>query len=200
MPKEQIKAVQAEDIQVVKRGYSRTAESGRAVTHTKQSARTLAYYANFLALALILSYLESLIPMPVPIPGIKLGLTNIVSLLLLYRNGFLPAATVNMGRIVLSNMLFGNPLSFAYAMAGGLFSLLIMALFKKINFFSVTGVSILGGVFHNIGQIFTAMLILRTGSLYYYLPFMLISGAIAGCLVGILCSFLKKGMRRVRLT
>lgn len=139
-----------------------------------------------LAVALILSYVESLIPFSFGIPGIKLGLPNAVVLLLLYdHHGFREAALVNVLRIVLSGFMFSNLYTILYALAGGALSLAAMATGKKLGFFSPVGISVLGGVFHNIGQITVAMLVVETYAVSSYLPVLIASGTLTGALLGI---------------
>lgn len=153
-------------------------------------ARKTAYYANLLALALILSWLETLLPLNFGIPGIKLGLTNIISVFVLYRNGWRPALLLNLARMLLVSLLFGSVMSLVYSLAGGLLSLLVMAVCRRLPFFSVLGVSLAGGVSHNIGQWCAALLVLPLSALLYYLPFLLLAGVIAGLLVGFLARLL----------
>ena len=156
-----------------------------------------AYFGVFTSLALILSYVETLIPISFGIPGIKLGLANlvIVIVLLQIKEAFLLSVT----RILLSGFLFGNLSMILYSMAGGVFSLAIMVLLRKTGGFSIQGVCIAGGVFHNIGQLLLAMMIVETYQVGYYFPVLLISGLVTGLLIGIVSSevlkrtaFLKK--------
>lgn len=147
------------------------------------------------AVALGLAYIEALLP-PVfaAVPGIKMGLPNIILIFLLYRKGVVPAATVSLLRMVLVTLLFGNWMAFLYSLAGGALSMAVMALLKRLNFLSVTGVSVAGGVTHNVGQILMAMLLLNTAELGYYLIVLAVTGTIAGILIG-LCGALL--MRRI---
>ena len=138
------------------------------------------------ALALVLSYVELLLPpLFVAVPGIKLGLPNILIIFLLYRFGLRSAATVSLVRIALVALLFGNTMTLAYSLAGAVLSLAIMTLLKKMNFLSTIGVSVAGGVSHNVGQILVAMLLLGTAELGYYLIVLAITGTIAGILIGL---------------
>lgn len=148
-------------------------------------AKKVAYYGNLLALALILSYLERLIPFDFGVPGIKLGLTNIIPLFLLYRNGFKSAMLLNISRIFLAGLLFGNFLSLTYALAGGILSTAVMWLMKKTSKFGVAGVSVAGGISHNFGQLTAAAAVLQTPALFYYLPVLAAAGVLAGFLVGV---------------
>ena len=139
-----------------------------------------------LALALILSYVESLIPFSFGIPGIKLGLPNLIVLLLLYERaeGAREALLVNALRIVLSGFLFSNLYTILYALSGAAFSFLAMLMGKKCGRFSMVGVSVLGGVFHNIGQMIVAMLVVETFAVSYYAPFLIAAGTVTGALLG----------------
>ena len=133
----------------------------------------------------MLSYIESLIPAFIPIPGIKLGLANIVSVFLLYKCGFKYAFTVSVLRVLLSVLLFGNILTLAYSLSGAVLSLLLMLLFKKTGLFSEVGVSIVGGISHNAAQIAVACLLMDTARIMYYLPALIISGTVTGAVIGI---------------
>lgn len=139
-----------------------------------------------LALALILAYVESLIPFSFGIPGIKLGLPNLIVLLLLYdtSKGAREAMLVNVLRIVLSGFLFSNLYAILYALSGAAFSFFAMLIGKKCGRFSIIGVSVLGGVFHNIGQIIVAMLVVETFAVAYYAPFLIVAGTVTGALLG----------------
>lgn len=138
-----------------------------------------------LAISMILAYIESILPLAIGIPGVKLGLPNLVVVLLLYSYGKREALSVNLLRIMLTGFLFGNLYSILYAFAGALFSFCIMVILRKTGMFSIIGVSISGGVAHNIGQILVAMLVVETFAPAFYLPFLLIAGAITGLLIGI---------------
>lgn len=144
-----------------------------------------------LALALILSYVESLIPFTFGIPGIKLGLPNLIVLLLLYSGktsmtGARDALLVNCLRIVLSGFLFGSLFAILYAMAGAVFSFTAMVIAKRCRCFSMAGVSVLGGVFHNVGQTVVAILVVETYAVLYYLPVLIVAGVVTGAVLGIL--------------
>ncbi len=147
---------------------------------TKKTAQV----GMLVAAAFVLGYVESLLPISFGIPGIKLGLSNIVVLLCLYEGTAKEAFGIALVRIVLTGLTFGNFSTMAYSLAGGIFSFLVMFLLKKSNVFSVYGVSIAGGVSHNIGQIAVAVLVLQTGLLMYYLPFLLVAGCVAGACIG----------------
>ena len=145
-----------------------------------------AYMGIFLALALICSYIETLIPFHIGIPGVKLGLTNIVIVWALYLLGAKEALMISVLRIILSGLMFGNAFSIAYSMAGGLLSFALMYLFKKTKKFKCVSVSIAGGIFHNIGQLFVAAAIVQNYSIFYYIPVLFISGTLTGLLIGII--------------
>jgi len=155
-------------------------------------AKKVALYGMFVALAFIFSYIEVLIPFSIGIPGVKLGLANIVVLTALYSMGTKESFIISCIRIVLVGFTFGGMFSLLYSLAGGLLSWFVMSLCKKVNLFSIVGVSIAGGIAHNIGQIVVASLILENVSLGYYLPVLLIAGTITGVLIGILGASLLK--------
>ncbi len=152
-----------------------------------------------IALAMIFSYIETFIPIPFFLPGMKLGLANIITMIALYKMGTKDAAIISIVRILLSALLFGNVFSLAYSLAGGLFSLAVMILLKKTDRFSITGVSIAGGVGHNIAQIGVAAILLDTAELIYYLPVLLITGAVTGCLIGLLGGLIIKKLDRINI-
>lgn len=149
-------------------------------------AKRAAYCAMLAALAMIFGYVEALIPFSVGIPGVKLGLANLVIVVALY---MLPAHQVffiQLARIVLVSFMFGNFSMMIYSLAGGLMSLLIMSLLKRIDGFSVMGVSIAGGVAHNIGQLVVAMLVVQNIKLAYYAAVLMIAGLVTGGVIGML--------------
>lgn len=139
----------------------------------------------FLTLSMILSYIESVLPLSIGIPGIKLGLPNMAVVVLLYMYGAGEALTVNLLRIVLSGFLFGNLFSIIYSVSGALFGFAIMFFMKKIHYFSIAGVSIGGGVFHNIGQLLIAVLLTRSQAPLYYMPILIVAGAVTGFIIGL---------------
>ena len=138
------------------------------------------------ALAFLLSYVETLIPFSSAVPGIKLGLANLVVLTALYCLGYKGAFVISMVRIVLAGLTFSSLSVMLYSMSGGLLSFLCMALARRFRLFGITGVSVLGGVAHNLGQLLAAALVVQTGSLLYYFPALLAAGTIAGTLIGLL--------------
>ena len=145
----------------------------------------VAYFGVFIALALIFSYIETLIPFQIGIRGVKLGLANLIIVIALYKTGGKEACLLSVTRVVLSGFIFGNLFSILYSLAGGLLSLAVMALLKRNGGFSVIGVSIAGGVMHNVGQLIVAMLVVETFSVVYYVPALLIAGLITGMIIGI---------------
>lgn len=151
-------------------------------------SKNIATYGLLIALAFILSYIESIIPIPIPIPGIKLGLANIVVIAGLYTMGAKPAFVLSIIRIILVGFTFGNPSTMIFSLAGGILSWTMMVIFRKSKLFSVIGVSIIGGISHNVGQIITAIWVVNSKTLLYYLPILLLSGAITGIIIGILAS------------
>ena len=149
------------------------------------SAYKVSVCAVLTALALIFSYVEALIPFSFGVPGIKLGLSNLVVLIALYGIGASYAFGVNLARILLSGLLFGGVSAMIYSLAGGILSFAVMYALKKTRLFSPVGVSMAGGVMHNVGQLTAAALIVETSQIYLYLPALLISGMITGVLLGI---------------
>lgn len=153
--------------------------------------KDIAFYGMCISLALALAYIEVLMPpLFASVPGIKMGLPNIILVFLLYRKGVIPAAMVSLMRILLVTLLFGNTMAFFYSLAGGVLSMTVMAVIKRLNFLSTTGVSVAGAVTHNVGQILVAMLILNTAELGYYLIVLAVTGTIAGVLIGLCGSLL----------
>ena len=153
----------------------------------------------FLALALILSYVESLLPLSFGIPGIKLGLPNLIVVLLLYQGDARHAGLVNFLRIMLSGFLFSNLYGILYALAGAVLSFMAMLLGKRTGWFSIVGVSVLGGVLHNIGQILVAMMVVETFYVGYYIPFLIVAGTVTGAVLGSVAMELVPYLRKVSL-
>lgn len=154
-----------------------------------------AYFGVFTALALIFSYVETLIPINFGIPGAKLGLANLVIVLVLYKTDWKEALLLSVTRIVLSGFLFGNLFGILYSLAGGLLSLVVMVLLKRNEGFSVIGVSMAGGVTHNIGQLLVAMLVVETYQVGYYLPVLMLAGLATGTLIGLVSMEVLKRIR-----
>ncbi len=162
-------------------------ESGAQIkTVKRKNTRRLAQLGLLTALSLIAGYIELLIPVPIGIPGVKLGLANLMIVWALYALGPLEALTVNGMRILLSGFLFGNLSMILYSLAGASFSFVCMYLAKRSGAFGMTGVSIIGGVTHNLGQLLAAMVVLETKSLVYYGPVLVVAGLLTGFLIGII--------------
>ncbi|MBR7181781.1 MAG: Gx transporter family protein [Clostridia bacterium] len=159
-------------------------------------AKRVAFLSMSIALAMILSFVESLIPALVAIPGIKIGLPNLIIVFLLYRVGWKETVIVSIIRIVLVSVLFGNIQTMTFSIAGAVLSLLGMILLQKTNWFSTIAVSITGGILHNIGQIIAAVLWTQTAEIAYYLPVLLISGTVAGTVIGLLAGLLVKRLEK----
>ena len=143
--------------------------------YREKKAINIALYGLLIALAMVLSFVETLIPIPIPVPGVKLGLANLVP----------GTIAVTLIRIVLVGLSFGNPYSMIYGLSGSFLSLFVMSILKKTGKLSQIGISVLGGIAHNIGQITFAAVIVQTAGVFYYLPFLLAAGCIAGTLIGV---------------
>lgn len=149
------------------------------------STKRITYTGMFVAIAMVFSYLESMIPVNIAVPGIKLGLANMVTIVVMYRLRISDAWIVSLVRVVLSSLLFGNMTVMVYGMAGAVLSLLVMTLCRKKDLFGLLGTSILGGVSHNAGQIAMAALLMKSGNIMLYMPVLCISGTIAGVCIGL---------------
>ena len=163
----------------------------------KKNVKKIAFLGLFVSFALILSFLETLIPNMIPIPGFKLGLANFAVLLALYLFGIKEAAIVDFLRIVLAALLFGSMFSFFYALSGASLAILIESLIKKTDKFSPVGVSIFGAVFHNLGQFILAVIIMRSFGVLYYLPFTLVFCVLTGFINGFLVNLLNKRLAKL---
>ncbi|MBQ7657701.1 MAG: Gx transporter family protein [Butyrivibrio sp.] len=159
--------------------------------------RKIAFLGLFVALAFVLSYIEYMLPLNIGIPGAKIGLANLVVMVALYTVGDKNAIALSIIRVVLVGLTFGNISMMMYSLAGAAMSLCVMLIVKKLGNLSITGVSVLGGVFHNIGQIIVAMLVLETQSLLYYLPFLIVIGTITGVLIGFVANLITTRVKRV---
>lgn len=156
-----------------------------------KSART-AYLAVLLVLALLMSYIEHIVGFDVGVPGVKVGFANIVVLFALYRFGVLEGALVNLCRIVVSGLLFGNGISLIYGLCGGAVAFVFMVLLKKTRFFGVMGVSVVGAVCHNLAQLCVAAFVMGSAYVFSYAPVLLVSGTVFGAVTGALCALLIK--------
>lgn len=151
----------------------------------------------FLALALILSYLESFIPVLIPVPGIKIGLPNLVIIMVLYLYDFKTGALINVMRVLIAGFMFGNAFSIIYGLSGAILSLAVMAIMKKTKKFSIITVSTAGGIFHNIGQIIIAALVMGSYYIFTYLPVLLIGGLVTGLLIGVIARELLPRLKKI---
>ena len=152
----------------------------------KTSASAITLGALLTAAAMIFSYIEAIVPLPLGVPGIKLGLANTVIVYALYKLGAKNAFLINLCRIILSSLLFGSFFSMLYALAGGLVSFGAMVLVKRFPIFSVCGVSMTGGVFHNLAQILVAAFIVQTPQVLLYFPVLVFAGILTGIVNGII--------------
>ena len=166
----------------------------------KNNARKVALLGLMTSVALILSYFESMLP-PIwsAVPGIKMGLPNIVMVFILYRFGVKECAMVSFVRIFIVAVLFGNFMTLAYSIAGAFLSVLLMALCKRSNLFSVVGTSVVGGVAHNLGQIAVAIFLFKTVQLGYYMAVLAVSGTVAGVVIGLAGAFLLNRFKKIKL-
>lgn len=157
----------------------------------------VAYFGVFTALALMFSYIETMIPIQFGVPGIKLGFANIMIVIMLYKSSAKEALLLSIVRIMLSGFLFANLSSILYSIAGGVLSLGIMTLLKKQGGFSVIGVSVAGGVSHNVGQLIVAMLVVETYQVGYYFPVLLVAGVLTGLGIGVVSQEVLKRIRNI---
>ena len=147
--------------------------------------RRIAQIGVLVSLAMVLSYLESLFPVFLAVPGIRIGLANIAIVFALYHLGFRAALGISVVRVVFSALLFGSVISMSYSLCGALISLAMMAILKRSGLFGTVAVSVVGGVSHNLGQIAVACLILQTKAIAYYIPVLILSGVVSGVVIGI---------------
>jgi len=149
-------------------------------------AKKVSLYGILVSLAFIASYIEVLIPFNFHIPGMKLGLANIAVLVALYTGGAKAGITVSIIRIILVGLTFGNPYSAIYGLSGGMLSLVVMMILKRTDFFGMVGVSMAGGVVHNLGQLLCAMILLKLPAVFTYLSYLILVGTVTGALIGII--------------
>ena len=161
--------------------------------------KKVTFLAIFVALSMMLSFVESQIPPLVAIPGVKMGLANIAVVFTLYRFGVKEAAGVSILRVLLMSLIFGNALSLAYGLCGAAISLVGMALLKRFTRFSSISVSVVGGVLHNFGQIIVAYFVTDTAELVYYLPVLMISGTLAGIVIGVIAGIIVKRFEKIKI-
>ena len=161
----------------------------------RNNTKKLTTLSLMVTFALVLSYVESRIPAFVAVPGVKVGLANIAVIFTLYKLGITEAITISLVRVVLVSILFGNPISLTYSIAGAILSLTVMILLKHLTPLKEVAVSVTGGVMHNVGQITVASIILDTNVVTYYLPFLILSGTLAGIAVGTASAILIKKIK-----
>ncbi len=158
--------------------------------NTYSSAKKLTIAALMAALALIFSYVEVLIPFTIGIPGIKLGIANIVVIIALYYLGARYAITINVIRVMIAGLLFNGLFGALYSLAGAIVSFIVMVILKKTNIFSVVGISMAGGVAHNLGQILIAAALVANIKMFIYFPVLIISGVITGAVIGVVAGLI----------
>jgi heptaprenyl diphosphate synthase len=156
--------------------------ANRATTHTH--AQRIALCGILIAGAMVLSYIESLIPLPLPVPGIKLGVANTMSLLALYNLGWRSALSINIMRIVLAGAMFTGFSAMLYGLAGGILSVLVMTLVKRVGIFSTIGVSVAGASAHILGQLTLASVVIQSAAIYVTAPPLMLSAVVSGVLIG----------------
>jgi heptaprenyl diphosphate synthase len=152
-----------------------------------------------IALAMIMSYIEALVPLSFAVPGIKMGLANIVIIFVLYKIGTKEAILVSLIRVILVSLLFSNVMAMAYSIAGAVLSLSVMWVLKKTDKFSFVGVSIAGGIMHNVGQIIMAVILLGTEQIALYLPVLIITGTATGVVIGIVSGLVINRFRKIKI-
>ena len=155
-----------------------------------KKTRRLVFLAMTVAVAMVLSFVESQIPAFVAVPGVKVGLANLAVIFALFVFGTWEAFAVSLVRVLLVSLLFGNAVGWLYSLSGAVLSLCVMLLFRRVGRFSVVGISVAGGVAHNVGQILAAMAVLRSEGVLFYLPPLLLSGVISGTVIGIASALL----------
>ena len=166
----------------------------------KKKTKKIAVLGVLTAVALVLSYLEAILPpLYAAVPGVKVGFPNVVVILILYRFGAKEAAMVSFMRVFIVALLFGNAMTLAYSIAGAVLSLILMMIFKKLDWFSAVGVSIIGGIAHNVGQIIVAILLLNSTLIAYYMIILTITGTLAGVAVGLAGSLLIKRLEKISI-
>ena len=158
--------------------------------------KKIPYYGLFAALAILMGYVEMMFPMPIPIPGVKLGLANIVVIIMMYLMDVKGAFFISLIRVFMSGLLFAGFAGLLYSLAGAMLSFAVMALLKKTDKFSIIGVSLAGGVFHNVGQMAVAAMVVENVKMMYYLPFLLVSGVVTGIVIGIVAKTALRYLKR----
>lgn len=162
----------------------------------KLSTKQLVTISALVAVAMILSYVESMIPAFVAVPGVKVGLSNIATVFALYTLGWPYAIGISVVRVFLSSLLFGNFVGMIYSLSGAALALVSMILLKKLDIFSTVGISVVGGVCHNIGQIIAACIVMETAAIAVYIIPLLFSGTIAGIVIGLIAGNLVERVKK----
>ena len=165
----------------------------------QSKTKYMGYGAILTALAMIFSYVEAILPFAIGIPGVKLGIANIVVVIALYKYGVKMALTVNIIRIFISGLLFSGTFGILYSIAGGILSFIAMLIIKKFKCFSIVGVSMTGGVFHNLGQLITAAVLVSNLKIFVYFPVLLFSGLITGIINGIVAGLVLEKLEKARI-
>lgn len=160
-------------------------------------AKRIAFLGLCVSLSMILSYFESLVPPLVAVPGVKAGFANLVTIFMLYKVGVKQTAAVTLVRVILVSILFGSAVSMVYSLVGAGLSLAVMIPLKKWKLLSCVGVSVAGGVLHNVGQVLTACILMETSQIIFYLPVLLISGTVAGVIIGLGAAMLIQRLNKV---
>lgn len=163
----------------------------------KTNVRKISLYGMLLALSMVLSYVEAMIPIHLGVPGVKLGLPNIVTVIGLYSLGAVPTAVLGVLRILLVSVLFGNTMTLMYSFSGFVLSLAAMLLLRRLGGFHRIVISVTGGAVHNLGQLLAAVLLLRSPVLFCYLPVLLPAGLLAGALIGLAAGWVSERLRPV---
>ncbi|MEG6570533.1 Gx transporter family protein [Thermoanaerobacterium thermosaccharolyticum] len=165
----------------------------------KLSAKKIVYISMLVSQALVLNIIESFIPVPIPVPGIKIGLANIVSLVTILMFGFKETLVVVVLRTLLAQLLVGNITSFLFSVSGGILSACIMyVVYKKFSkYFSLVGVSVFGSVAHNVGQLFVASIVINNFLIFSYLPVLVMAGIIMGIFTGLVANFFRKYIKNI---
>ncbi len=159
--------------------------------------KKIALCGMFVGLALILSYLEVLIPVNVAVPGIKIGLANIITIIALYKIGIKEGVIIGIIRVILSGFMFSGLSTIIYGLAGTILSITIMVIIKNIKATSVISVSAIGAVCHNLGQIVVAFIVVDNINIFYYMPVLIISGVVSGVIIGIISGILIKNIQYI---
>ena len=167
------------------------------IKNIKLTTKQLVTLSALIAVAMILSYIESMIPAFVAVPGVKMGLSNIATVFALYALGWPFAICVSIVRVVLSALLFGNVVSLIYSISGAALALLAMIVMKRLDRFSSIGVSVVGGVLHNAGQIIAACVVMKTAAVSVYLIPLIVTGTISGVLIGVVSGLLVERIKKI---